>query len=174
MPVIEEAATDKSEKCFAGGRTILSSTGFSLTEVLTVIAIMAIVAGISAPTFIEWQQNLGYKQAASDIANALKMARSRAISYNRQYGLKLTTTDNTFTFGRYSGSLWYYGDKTALPKQVTLNLNGTDAPPAPNIRFSYNGSTFDNYSIRVKDSVSGRYTVYVERTGRIKLTKVKL
>ena len=138
---------------------------------------MAVIATFSAPTFIEWQQNLRYKQSASEIANSLKTARSKSISLNKQHGLKFVTANRSYQFCRYSSNnQWvYYGTTEVLANRVVLDLNGTAASavaPAPNIRFNYNGSSFDNYSVRIKDTNNtSKYTVSVDRSGRIKMTK---
>lgn len=159
--------------------SLVVRNGFSLVEVVVVIALMAVVAAFSAPTFIEWQQNLRYKQSAGEIGNALKTAKSKAITLNQQHGVRMTPADRSYRFARYSATTneWvYYGAKEVLPDQVTLNLNGTAASavaPTPNIRFNANGSTFNNYSIRVSGTNASKYTVSVERSGRIRVLKVK-
>ena len=78
--------------------SLILRDGFSLVEVVVVIALMAVVAAFSAPTFIDWQQNLNYKQSASEIGNALKTAKSKAITLNQQHGVRLTPADRSYRF----------------------------------------------------------------------------
>jgi len=157
---------------------LLSPSGFTLTEVLIVIALMAILTGIALPSFIEWRQNLYYKQAASEIANSLKTARSRAIALNQQHGIKFIPADKSYRFGKYSTNKWvFFGSKGYLSNNVVLNIDGTTSAAAttePNISFNVNGASFNNYSVRIKDTKnSSRYTIAVERSGRIKMKKVQ-
>lgn len=159
-------------------KILISNTGFSLIEVLAVITVMAIISAFSVPTFIEWQLNMTYKQSATEIANSLKTAQSKSITTNRQHGLQFVPADRSYQFCRYSTNQWlYYGSKNLLSNRIALNLNGTAAsavPPVPNIRFSYNGTTFDNYSIRIRSTENaGKYNVSVERSGRIKIIKMQ-
>jgi prepilin-type N-terminal cleavage/methylation domain-containing protein len=163
--------------------TTLTRAGFTLTELLFAIALMAILSSMALPAFFEWQQNMSFKQAANDIANAFKTAKSKAITSNQQYGVKFVPAARSYQFAKYSCNstntqcIWvYYGTPAVLSNKITLNLNAAAAnpvSPAPNIRFSNNGSTFDNYSVSVKESASTRYTVAVMRTGRIKVLKIK-
>lgn len=156
---------------------LLSPSGFTLTEVLIVIALMAILTGIALPSFNEWRQNLYYKQAASEIADSLKTARSKAITLNQQHGVKFVTADKSYQFGKYSTNKWvFYGSKGYLSSHVILNIDGATSATAtePNISFNVNGASFNNYSVCIKDAKnSSKYTIAVERSGRIRMKKVQ-
>ena len=150
-------------------------SGFTLTELLIVIALMAVLSGMALPPFIAWRQNLYYKQAATAVADSLKKARSEAIKFNQRRGVKFVTADKSYQFGKYSTSIttWFlYGSKAYLPRQVVMNIDG--APPTavatePNIGFDINGASFGNYSVQIKDATTSKYKVTVERSGRIRM-----
>lgn len=145
-----------------------SCSGFSLPELLITMAMMGIVIAIGIPSFSAWRDNLRYKQAASEVANSLKTAKSRAITLNQQQRVTFTASDKSFQFGKYSSNnQWYnYGVKSVLPNKVSMGADKV-------IPFNINGSTFGNYSIRIRDAASSRFVISVERSGRIKVTKVK-
>jgi type IV fimbrial biogenesis protein FimT len=155
---------------------LFSRSGFTLTEVLIVIALLAILTGFALPSFIEWRQNMYYKQAASEIANSLKKARSEAIKSNQLHGVKFVTADRSYQLSKFANSHWSYSSaKGFLPSNVILNIDGaasTAAASEPNISFDINGASFNNYSVRIKNANTSKYTVFVERSGRIKMTKV--
>ncbi|MDD2365512.1 MAG: prepilin-type N-terminal cleavage/methylation domain-containing protein [Desulfuromonadaceae bacterium] len=150
-----------------------SNKGFTLTEVITVIAIMAIITGFALPPFVGWLQNMKYKQAASEIANYLKTARSSAIALNKQHSVDFIKADKSYQFTRYSSTTreWVsFGQKEVLRDSLNLGLYGNNNDTLE-IRFNINGSTFDNYSIQVKESDINKYIVTVQRSGRIRMRK---
>ncbi len=151
-----------------------SSRGFTLIEVLISIAIMAIIGAVSLPSFVSWRKNMYFYQAAGSVYDALRNARSRAIARNQEYGVTFTTTDGSYQFKRYSTSQWVvFGSKAYLSNQVTMNLNTAAASavsPAPSVRFTMYGASYDNYSVRIRDGATSKYVVSVDPSGRIKRT----
>lgn len=156
---------------------LFSSAGFTLTEVLVVIALMAIIGALSLPPFFEWRRNLNYKAAAMEIANSLKTAKSKAVTLNQPHGVTFVPAEGSYQIIKFQNGHWNYSSAVGvLKKNVALNLNGTAAsavPPLPNIRFNSNGTTFGNYTVRINDAAVRKYTVAVERSGRIKTSKTK-
>lgn len=61
----------------------LRARGFTLTEALVVIAMLAIVVTIAAPSFASLIGSMNSKSAAFDLINDLTLARSEAIKRNR-------------------------------------------------------------------------------------------
>ncbi len=68
-------------KTATNGRT----AGFTLVELVIVIAIMAILVAIALPPYVEWRQTAQYHEATREIASFLREARSRSISANLQF-----------------------------------------------------------------------------------------
>lgn len=59
------------------------SKGFTLTEMMVTVAIMAIVATIAAPSFVSMIRNNRIATAANDVLSAMQLARSEAIKQRR-------------------------------------------------------------------------------------------
>lgn len=59
-----------------------TSSGFSLAELLIGVAIMAIVMGLAAPSFLEWARAIQIKNAASSVATGMQRARAEAVARN--------------------------------------------------------------------------------------------
>lgn len=151
----------------------LRNAGFSLTEVLIVIALLAILAGFALPPYFEWRQNLTYRQSANEIATALKIAKSKTITTNLQHKVALDSAARSYQTavgdGAYRSSTWATaGLGGTLQPGVFLNLSGA---ATLNIQFNPNGTTDNNFNIRIMDNTATRYNVAVERSGRIRMSR---
>ena len=56
--------------------------GFSLIELMIGLAIIAIMMGIAAPSFVTWMQNSQIRNAAESVKSGLQRARAEAVSQN--------------------------------------------------------------------------------------------
>jgi prepilin-type N-terminal cleavage/methylation domain-containing protein len=76
--------------------------GFTLIEIMVVVAIMGIFSMIAIPNFISWLPRHRLSLAAQDVASGLIKARSRAVK------------DNTVVvFGQTGNSFWAFADDGA-------------------------------------------------------------
>jgi type IV fimbrial biogenesis protein FimT len=89
---------------------VLSQTqrGFSLIELMVVIAIMALLMLAVAPSIGPWIANARVRSVAEEIANGLRMAQSEALRRNRPVAFVLTnaTPANNAT-PNANGKNWY-------------------------------------------------------------------
>ncbi len=77
---------------------IKRKSGFSLVELLTVIALMAIVAAIAIPNFLVWRANYRFRNAMADLYSSLQQTRMLAMKERMSY---------TMTFKRQIGTETY-------------------------------------------------------------------
>lgn len=75
-----------------------ANSGFSLVEVLTVVAILGILGAIAVPSMLSWLSNQGIQAAGRDLYGNLRKAQSTAIKENRNCAI---------TFDGINGSLGY-------------------------------------------------------------------
>ena len=89
--------------------------GFTLVEMLIVMAIMALILAVVPPLFSGSLSSATLKAAARDVAAGLRSARSEAITLNKEVRFRLDLEARSFTIG---------DDKTALslPSDVDLVL----------------------------------------------------
>lgn len=148
----------------------------TLMELLIVMALMAILGAIAVPSFVQWRKNLVYKTTTRSLLYALRDARDKAITTNREYEVLFAAANQPNTQyrvmegtqarnGAASTFTTVVQDWVALPAEVVanptiaaipFNANGTAAIPALS-------------TIAVQDAAGGtRFTVEVSPTGRIR------
>lgn len=86
--------------------------GFTMTELLIVVAIIGILASLAAPSFSELIKSQRMKSMATDINSSLTLARSEAVKRNANVAMSPTT----------AGS-WQNGWQIAVPDPLNPGSN---------------------------------------------------
>src|SRR2546422_1170463 len=81
----------------------LDAAGFTLIELIVVMAIIAIVVGISAPFFTSYYQAMKLRAAADEMATILNSARYQAIKQNTTVCVALNSTKVQYHVGGCGG-----------------------------------------------------------------------
>ncbi len=157
-----------------------SKNGVTLIELILIISLIAVLATIAMPSFMQWRQSILYRQAARDMVSILRNAKSRTIELNRQHRVKFDTATRSYTMEqgeRANGSTAWptvVQGPAVLPNGVNMNPNITD------IRFNPNGTATwtaagppaDTATVDIQDSASvKKYTVQVIASGRISVSR---
>lgn len=77
-------------------RYTLNTRGVTLTEMLTVVAIIGILATIAVPNFIGIIRNHRTRTAAMTLLHAIRRERARALSVNRSVAMDIDGTAKTY------------------------------------------------------------------------------
>ena len=67
------------------------ASGFSLTELMVGVAVMAILSTVAVPSFRTWIQNIQIRTAAESVANGMQRARAEAVARNANVQFVLGT-----------------------------------------------------------------------------------
>jgi prepilin-type N-terminal cleavage/methylation domain-containing protein len=113
--------------------TVSLRKGFSLIELLLVIVLLSIVAGLSLPQFKKTYQRSVLNNAVSQLVYTMRYAQSRALLQNKNHRLEfesdlksykiLEATDHpSEAFDKISGLA---GKTTSLPGQITAHFSQT-------------------------------------------------
>lgn len=71
--------------------------GFSMLELLIVLSIVAILAGISVPALLSMRDRITVRLAAVDAARTLADARTVALTSSRRTAVRMDAAENTLT-----------------------------------------------------------------------------
>jgi prepilin-type N-terminal cleavage/methylation domain-containing protein len=152
----------------------LNAFGFSLMELIVVMALMGIVLGIAAPSFMAWRANLYFRQAANGFVANIRTARSAAISTNRESILVIDTVNNKYRLkqgNRAFGSsslvdLPRLSGDINVPSNVIITSTLTNVIFSPNGTISGLGGTSGFVAFKETSGIT-RYTVTIQQTGRV-------
>lgn len=128
-----------------------ATTGFTLIELMVTIALMAIMLGIAAPSFVTFKRNSELTSIANNFLAALNAARTEAMKRNMFAMVMPANNDNDWSQGwnvfvdTNDNGVFDSGDivvmqQEAPPPYITLTGNGSTAASRSYVR--YDGSGF--------------------------------
>jgi prepilin-type N-terminal cleavage/methylation domain-containing protein len=142
-----------------------SQTGFSLQELLIVVAITAIIVTFAAPGFVRMQKNWSLWGNARMVETSLQWGRMRAITSNSPVIFEVDE-DGRRILWRDSAT----GDIfAASARSMTGGSRITSAPRTP-LRFYPRGNAVPSGTYRVEGE-TGSYSIVVTPGGRIRFQK---
>ncbi|MBI4619770.1 MAG: GspH/FimT family pseudopilin [Desulfobacterales bacterium] len=174
--------------------------GFTMIELLIVVAIIGITAAVASPYIIDWIPTMRVNSAARDLVSEMQLARMKAVSERNDYVITFDTANNQYSIyddGDNDGAeaselvktvdvdtehkgiqFGYVAGKNPSNEDITgsVQFGATSSPIRetfiPNGTAKYNGSV---YLIPTEDITSSRRdrqrAITVIQTGRIKLWK---
>lgn len=92
-----------------------ANKGFSLIELMIVIAIIGIVAGIAAPSFIKYRQNTNLKEATRALEADIALIKQRAVAENSNYRITFNQGDNNYIIQKKDNTGTYNDIETKTP-----------------------------------------------------------
>jgi type IV fimbrial biogenesis protein FimT len=136
-----------------------SARGFSLLELMTVLAVLGIVMAFSVPSYVNYTATQNLSGSASNIAAQLRLAREKAISTGQNQTMHFTLN--------YSNSDYHIHNTTVeakwdLPRNI-LYYWGTGTVSA--YTFTSDGRCNTSGLVIVQDPRGLRDTVSVQRSG---------
>lgn len=137
--------------------------GFSLAEVLIVLAIMGILAAIAVPTWQGVTRDRQVDSAANQLAADLRLASTRAGNLLTDYTVVLPANSTTYQVGPSSRSL-PERTQTGNPTSVTITFrsDGTATSAPAGIQFTVSSSA---------DAAKTRTVELNTQTSRIKVAR---
>ena len=78
-------------KAFPKIKSAAKSSGFSLVELMITVVVVAILAGLGMPSFVQMLRNAEIRNAAESVANGMQRARAEAVARNAKVQFVLGT-----------------------------------------------------------------------------------
>ncbi len=161
-----------------------NKAGFSLVELMVVLAVMAIMSAIAIPSVLAWMPDIYLKDQAAELKQSMMKARSLAINNGTEHRVLLDMGAGTFSIERgdlmVGSSNWtpLFGpyetssDITFLSASTQMESAGTNQPF---VRFGGNGGVVTNVDtlvLRMTNSKSHILALNLSRrTGHVAIVK---
>ena len=147
--------------------TSRSQGGFTLAELVMVIAVIGILSVMALPAYLSYRQAAILKSGAQQVVAQINQARELAIKQNDNVCVKLpTATQMVYALGSCTGSAWVgagtdTAGNVALPPGITMTANANPV-------FNYVGSALPaaNYTL-TNTQTNATLTVSVVASGRV-------
>ena len=139
--------------------------GWSLTELLTVLAIMGVMAVLAGPSYQAVAARVQARSATVEIASELRLARQLAMARRERLRVVFDREGRTITLRRADAEgilhVYDYAGKGVVVENPTAG---------PELLFHPSGRSVTPTTIRVRDS-QGRETIFtVSITGRVSIS----
>lgn len=142
--------------------------GFSLGELLVVVAVIGILSLISVPFFVSYLQSTTLRAGSQQIVAFLNQGRQLAIKENQNLCVTITATTMQYRLGGCGGAVWR-GPGTDAAGNISLPAGLTLATTA-NPVFSYLGAAVPAATYTVTNPRDGNTrSVSVAASGRVSI-----
>jgi type II secretion system protein H len=142
--------------------------GFSLFELLVVIAVIAVVSAIVTPNIISWRSNAKLRGAAGNLKGDLEMSKARAVRERTPVTVTFTATNYQVSYTDKDGNARTLRNRQ-LPAGVRLDLDGTSfGAMGDRTRFNGRGIPVAGSAVLV-NTKGDQKNIIVSTLGRIRI-----
>lgn len=150
-----------------------NESGFTLTEMMVVIAILAVLAAIAIPNFFGWMPAKRLQSAVSDVQSAFQVARLNAIKANTQGIVAFDLAGDSYTIIVGGQPIRSRQMPSGVDLKAVYKVNtGTPVTPCE-VRFDSRGLlTSDQADVYLENTANAERKITISLTGGTKITKI--
>jgi prepilin-type N-terminal cleavage/methylation domain-containing protein len=145
------------------------NSGFTLTELMVTIAIIAILASLAIPNFIAWLPNYRLRSGAEDVQSTLQLARITAIKENATVKVEFNTANETYEASVQKSGVERIFRTGRMPAGVDIFSAGFGGGAF--VKFDSQGTAINNThgdaEVRNNSGRTKKITVYITGNSRI-------
>lgn len=143
--------------------------GFSLLEIILVMAVMLTVMMIAMPNFTKTMRGYRVRAEATKVASEIRLARTLAVSRNKSYRIQISPADRTVTTLALNLDTGNYD----VQKVVQLGVNAATVsctPACVTMGFSSSGNVSGEMTATITGPQGDQYQVSVLSPGRVQIS----
>jgi type IV fimbrial biogenesis protein FimT len=156
----------------------VSIRGFSLIELMVVIAVMSVLFTVATSSFVKFRKNINLRNAARAIASDFAHLKQKAVAESVHYKIKLSPGSNSYMIikGGSMGVSSEYDEMDAVTKSVkdlsnNVVIASDPAPtyPSAQVVFQPRGTTSAGTIVLVND-IGSKAQIVSNLTGRVRVS----
>jgi type IV fimbrial biogenesis protein FimT len=150
------------------------NSGFSIIELMTTIAIIALLAAFAIPNMISWRSGTKLQGAVENLRGDLQLAKLKAVQENGFVAVVFSGNGyQVFIDNGANAGVLDAGERLLRDRQlaagVSIDLGGTDFNGNDYARFNNRGLPDDTGNVVVDSSSGEQRLVGLNRLGRISI-----
>ena len=141
-----------------------SDHGFTVIELMVVLAVALIVMGVALPNMMSWLPTYRLSAGARQLAGDLQLARMKAISQNTKYRLSFGVLPSTsYTFEKDDGGFATESGPFSLPDGIEVTMISATS------EFQPRGTANTPSTITLQNGNGDTKEINIALVGRVKI-----